>query len=145
MVVQETRQHATPSRSIAQLLRDLRDELARLFRQEILLARSEVAEQTSRAGRNLGKLVVGGLVAYAGLLMLLVACAIAVRSGLLAAGLAPWLALALGFLVTGAIVGAIGYVLVQACVKELGTTSLVPRQTVESLRENKEWVKEKVS
>jgi hypothetical protein len=144
VVIQEARR-PTSKRPVAKLLRDLRDDLGTLFRQEVRLARTEVAEQAARAGRDLGKLAAAGLLAHAGLLMLLVACSLGIGALILAAGLSSGLSLGLGFAITGILAAAVGLALLQTASKELRSRNLVPRQTVESLRENKEWIKEKVS
>ncbi|MBX6341977.1 MAG: phage holin family protein, partial [Thermomicrobiaceae bacterium] len=48
-------------------------------------------------------------------------------------------------LIVGVIVLAIGLVLIQMGRQNLQRTSLKPEQTIETLKEDKEWVKEQTS
>jgi hypothetical protein len=48
-------------------------------------------------------------------------------------------------LVIGAVVAVIGYVFVQKGLSTLKRESLVPGQTIQTVKETKEWVQEKVS
>ena len=129
-------------RGIADLLKDLRDETTTLLKQEVALAKTEVAQKGSRIGRNVGYLAAGGLVAYAGLLFILAALSSLTALGLrrvIDAETAMWLAP----LIIGGIVAVIGYTLVQKAISTLKSESLVPEQTVASLQENTQWVKQK--
>jgi hypothetical protein len=124
-------------RSLGELFGELASETSTLVRQEIGLAKTELTRNATRAGRDIGMIVVGGAVAYAGLLALL-AAAIA---GLAALGL-PWWAAAL---LVGLVVGIIGYVLIQRGRDALAREDLAPRQTIETLKEGAAWAKEQVS
>src|SRR4051812_47780781 len=57
--------------SIVTLLQTLRDETTTLLRQEVKLAKVELTEKLSHMGRNAAQLATGGLVAYAGAILLL--------------------------------------------------------------------------
>ncbi|MDP9478461.1 MAG: phage holin family protein, partial [Actinomycetota bacterium] len=57
-------------RSIGELIAELSRETVTLVRNEIQLAKAEMSQKASRVGKNVGFLVVGGLVAYTGLLAL---------------------------------------------------------------------------
>src|SRR5687767_11341854 len=58
-------------RSIADLLKELRDESSNLLRQEVALAKTEMAEKAADYGKNAASIATGGAVAYAGALLLL--------------------------------------------------------------------------
>src|SRR4051812_1482484 len=58
---------------IADLLREFREETMTLAKQEIALAKAEMKEKTSIVTRNTAYMVAGGLIAYAGLIFLLIA------------------------------------------------------------------------
>jgi xanthine/uracil permease len=127
-------------RSIGQLLKELRDETTTLLRQEVELAKTEMSEKASRAGRNLGALAVGGGVAFLGALALLAAVVYGLTSILnqfMSVGVAIWLAP----LIVGLVLAGIGYSLVQKALATLRQESLTPRKTNETLQENKEWLK----
>jgi len=123
-------------RSLGELLGDLARESSTLVRQEISLARTELAEKGAEVGKDLGRLAVGGAIAYAGLLAIIAAVII----GLAAAGVPWWLAA----LIVGIVVAGVGYALVQQGLTALKQVDLGPRQTVETLREDAQWAKEQV-
>ena len=136
------RTHAT--RSIPELIKELRDETILLLRQEVALAKTEMAEKSREYARNASYIAIGGMVAYAGFLFVLGA----ITYGLLgwfaamdmSPAIAPWLAPA----IVGVIVGAIGAGMVAKGRNTLKNERPTPRRTVESLQENKEWLKRKV-
>ncbi len=123
-------------RSLADLFTDLLHDTSTLIRQEIRLAKAELTQNATEAGRNIGAMVAGGAVIYAGVLAILAAIIL----GLIQIGVTPWLSA----LLVGIIVAATGYLLVSRARKALSGASLVPSQTVESLKEDKEWAKEQV-
>ncbi len=130
-------------RSIGQLLKELRDETTTLLRQEVDLAKTEMSEKASRAGKNLGSLAVGGGVAFLGALALLAAVIYGLTSLLnqfMSVGVAIWLAP----LIVGLVLAAVGYNLVQKALATLKQESLTPRTTTQTLQENKEWLRAKM-
>jgi hypothetical protein len=130
-------------RSIGDLLKELRDESIVLMRQEVALAKAEVAEKIQRTMKNTGYIAVGGAVAFAGLFFLLLAASQAIAGILVAAGaadMAPWLAP----LIVGVIVGIAGLLMVMKGKKTLEKESIAPEHTVGTLKDNKQWVKEKL-
>ena len=130
-------------RSIGQLLKELRDETTTLLRQEVDLAKTEMAEKASRTGKNLGSLAVGGGVAFLGALALLAAVVYGLTSflnQLMSVGVAIWLAP----LIVGLVLAAIGYSLVQKALATLKQESLTPQKTTQTLQENKEWLRAKM-
>jgi hypothetical protein len=124
-------------RSLADLFTELARETSTLVRQEVQLAKAELTQSATEAGRAVAFLLVGGAVAYAGVLFLL----LAVVYGLIEAGLDGWLAAGL----VGLIVVVIGAVLVMRARASLSAASLAPRRTVESLKEDTEWAKEQLT
>lgn len=141
--------HQTPTSphgpSIGTLLRDLTDETRTLLQQEVDLAKTEITEKAGRIGRNIAYLAVGAFIAYAGLLTLLAAASIGSAVALQSAGLDPAISAWLGPLIVGIVVGAIGYIFVQKAISTLKHESLVPRKTLNSLREDKEWLKDQMT
>jgi hypothetical protein len=135
---------AGDSRSLADLLRQLRNEMTALLRQEVALAKTETTEKASRVARNGAYLAIGGLVAYAGVILLLVAATAGLYVGLVAAGLTNATSGWLAPLIVGAIVAVIGYALVQKALSTLRRESMVPERTVHSLQRDQQWAKEKV-
>jgi hypothetical protein len=132
------------SRTLGDLIKELRDETTLLFRQEIALAKSEMSEKTARYVRNIGYLVVGAAVGYLALALLLVAAMFGIIPGLRAAGLGPNIYAWLAPVIIGLIVGIIGYAMIQKGISTLRRESIVPSKTVASLQENKEWIGRKI-
>jgi hypothetical protein len=90
--------------------------------------------------------VVGGAVGYAGLLVILAAIVIGLTQ--LIASLSGWTLItsaALAAMLVGVIVGAVSYVLVTGALTALKNTDLAPRQTIESVKEDAQWIKDQVS
>lgn len=122
--------------SIGSLFTDLTDDMGRLVRQEIELARIETMQKINQTLRSVVLMVAGGLVAYAGFITLLIAVAI-----LLGQIMPYWLStLLVG--VIGLIVGAI---LIGSGRSSLTNLTVVPENTVESIKEDARWAKEQVS
>lgn len=131
--------------SIPGLLRDLRDETTTLFRQEVALARTELKENASRLGGHVAHLAIGGFVAYAGLIVLLIGLGHLLGALLTRAGLDPDLTQWLAPTLVGAAVAIVGWVLVARAKHALSGDTLAPRQTIDSLKTNKHWAQSKLS
>lgn len=132
--------HVRENRSAGELLRELSQESVTLLRQEVALAKAEMTEKASKFGRNAAYLAIGGFVAYAGFLVLLVAITAVLYvllDGAVGIGWALWLAP----LIVGVVVGIVGYVLIQKAIATMKREGLVPHKTAETMRENKEWLR----
>jgi xanthine/uracil permease len=132
------------NRSIADLLRELRDESVQLFRQEVALAKVEVSHKASQTGRNIGYLAAGGLVAFLGAFFILFAVTALLYAGLAEAGLSREMAGWLSPMIVGVVVALIGYGLVQKAISTLRNQTYVPEKTMQTLQEDKQWVQQKV-
>jgi hypothetical protein len=130
--------------TVVDLIKQLRDEGTTLFRQEILLAKQEMSEKVSRVGRNVGYLVAGGLVAYAGVVVILLALSVLLYTGLVAAGLSHFVSGWLAPLIVGGVVALIGFGLVKKAQHALADEDAVPERTMQSLQEDKQWIQNKV-
>lgn len=124
-------------RSLGDLFSELAQETSTLVRQEVQLAKAELTQSATEVGRAIGFLVVGGAIAYAGFLAILAAIIL----GLWDAGLAGWVAA----LLVGLMVIAISLILIARARAMLKAPNLAPRKTVESLKEDKAWVKEQAT
>jgi Putative Actinobacterial Holin-X, holin superfamily III len=123
-------------RPIGDLLGDLANQVSGLVRQEVELARTEIAASLMQAGRGAGLTGLGGALIHAGFLTLLAAIVL----GLVQTGLDPWFAA----LLVGALVIGVGIVMTSIGLKEVQTTDVAPRQTVASLRRDVEYVREQL-
>ncbi len=128
-------QRPRDDRSLGELFADLSRETTTLVRQEVELAKTEMTQKASRVLKNVGFLAIGGAVAYAGFLAIIAAVII------LLAAILPWW---LSALLVGIVIAAIGGFLIWKGLDALKKEDLVPRETLESLKEDQEWAKEQV-
>ena len=133
------------NRSIFGLLRELRDEFSTLLRQEVALAKTEVSEKADMAKRNAIYIAVGGVIALSGFLCLLAAASIGLAVALREAGVSPDIASWLGPLLVGVVVAIVGYVLLQKGISTLKRESLTPERTVQSIKEDTAWARQKIA
>jgi hypothetical protein len=131
--------------NIVDLLKNLRDDTTTLVRDEISLAKTEISEKIASAARNVRYLAAGALVAYAALIIILQGISLLLRDLFISAGMNPASASLLGFLIVGAVVGVVGAILIVKALNTLKKEPLTPTKTAETLKEDKEWVQNKVS
>jgi hypothetical protein len=98
-----TSQNDVPERTVGQLVADATHDLSSILRSEIALAKAEIGADAKRAGAGAGMVAAAGVFAFLALILLLIAAAY----GLVAAGLAPWLA----FLIVAGVLLVIGAIL----------------------------------
>lgn len=122
--------------SIGDLFTGLTEDMTKLLRQEIELARVETTQKINRAMRSVIMLAAGGFVAYAGLILLLIAVAI---------GLSNWMPLWLSTLIVSVVALVVGAILIGSGRNSLSNLTVVPENTVESIKEDARWAKEQVS
>jgi uncharacterized membrane protein YqjE len=118
-------------RSLSELLSELSDDVSRLLRQEVQLAKVELKQEATKAGKAgalLGAAATLGFVA-----LLLVAWAASW-------GLAAVLPTGLAFLVVSVVVGAVAAGLGLAGKKRARRINPTPETTIETLKEDKEWL-----
>lgn len=120
-------------RSAGELLTQLSQETSTLVRQEVQLAQAEMTQKATRVGKNSGFLVVGVIVAYTGLLAI-IAGAIAVLGNVIPVWLS---ALLIGFVIT-----AVGGLLAFKGIRTLRSEQPAPQETVETLQEDRQWLKD---
>jgi hypothetical protein len=131
--------------NILDLVKSLRDDTSGLIRDEVALAKAELGEKIAAASRNIGYLAAGALVAYAGMIFLLVAVSFILRALFLAGEVSEPIANVLSFLIVGAIIGGVGASLLTKAINTLKKETPIPTKTVKSLKEDKAWVQRKVS
>ncbi|WP_119066772.1 phage holin family protein [Rubrobacter indicoceani] len=122
-------------RSLGELFAQMAQETSTLVRQEVALAKAEIGQKASRAGRHAGILAVGGAVAYAGFLAI-IAGVIYLLADL------DFVPLWLAAFVVGLVVAAVGYFLIRKGLDALKQEDLAPRQTMEILKEDQQWIKD---
>ena len=98
-----TSQNGATERTLGQLVADATHDISSIMRSEIALAKAEVGANAKMAGAGAAMFAVAGFFAFLALILLLIAAAY----GLVAAGLAPWLA----FLIVAGVLLVIGAIL----------------------------------
>lgn len=121
--------------SLGSLFRDLADDLSDLTRREIELARTETMEKVSHASKAVVSMATGGFIAYAGLLFLLAAAVMVI---------ATWVPYWLSAVIVGGVAVIIGLTMLQSGRSALKNTNMTPEKTVDTMKENAQWVKEKI-
>jgi hypothetical protein len=127
---------AKEDRSLGDLFAELAGETGTLVRQEVALAQTEIVHKATKAGKNVGYLVVGGAVAYAGVLAIIAGVII-----LLANFMPAWLSA----IVIGLAIAAAAYFMISSALAELKKTDPMPRNTIETIKEDAKWLKNEVT
>jgi hypothetical protein len=122
-------------RSIGELFSELATETTTLVRQEIQLAKVELGHKASQVGTRVGVIGAAGAVAYAGVLAVVAAVIL-----LLGEHMPYWVSA----LLVGIILVGVGYWLTQQQLQALKNVDPVPRATVATLKQDKEWAKEQL-
>ncbi|GAA2216318.1 phage holin family protein [Nonomuraea monospora] len=119
--------------SLGDLVGDLGSDLSKLFRQEVELAKTEIREEATKAGKAAGMFGGAGFAGWMTALFL----SLALVWGLDAAIDAGWAALIVAVLwgVTAAVMFVMGR-------KRLQTVSPVPEETVKTLKEDVQWARD---
>jgi hypothetical protein len=118
--------------SIGEIISDISDGLSQLFRQEVELAKAEIRTEASKAGKAAG--MFGG----AGVAGLLTAIML---SFALTYGLGNVMDLGWAALIVGVLWAIAAAVLFAAGRSRARTVSPMPRQTIETLKEDAQWLK----
>lgn len=118
--------------SLGSLVGQLTSDVSTLMRQEVALAKAELKEEAKKAGKGAGMLGAAGLAGYFVLLFLSLTI-----MWLLGEVMWLWLA-ALIVMILWGVAAAVLFVMGRKQLKEVNPK---PEQTVETLREDKEWVK----
>jgi uncharacterized membrane protein YqjE len=121
--------------SLGELFSTLTSDLSQLVRSEMELARVEIREEASKAGKAAGMLGGGAVAALVALILL---------TSAVAWGLAEVVDAGWAFLIVGVVVGAAAAVLAMNGRKKLAEVRPVPDQTVETLKEDARWAKAQV-
>jgi len=122
-----------PERSLGELFADLSQQTSLLIRQEVQLAKTELSQKATQAGRAGAMLGAGGAVAHAALLTFTATIVLL----LVRFGLDAWAAAGL----TALVLAAIGYVLVRSGLHTLRQPIITPVATIDSIKETAQWLK----
>ena len=118
--------------SLGQLVGELTEDLSRLMRQELELAKAELRQEASKAGKAAGMLGAAGFAGYMTAVLLSLALVFALGS-LMGLG---WAAL-----IVAVLWGAAGFALFSTGRKRLRDVNPKPERTIETLKEDAEWAR----
>lgn len=125
---------AVQDASLGSLLKQLAHEVPSLLTKEVALAKSEARESLHSTRRGVAAVSLGGAVALAGFIVVLMAAVYALGNVV-----APWLAA----LLVGGITLAVGLVMVDAGKKKFDAQALKPDRTMDALRKDKNALQER--
>ncbi len=120
-------------KSIGELFTDLTQGVSTLVRQEVQLAKTEISEHISAGVKGIGFLIVAGCLAFVGFQALVAAAILG-----LSLVVAPWLA---AMIVAVALLLVAG-VLVPSALSGLKKMAAPPKKTIETLKEDAQWIKQ---
>ena len=122
--------------SIGDLVKEIASDMSLLVRQEVELAKAEVKQEASKAGKGAGMLGAAGFAGYMTLVLLSLAAVfgIATETGL------GWAAL-----VVAGVWAVVGAVLAAAGRSQLRRVHPKPERTVETLKEDARWARHPIS
>jgi uncharacterized membrane protein YqjE len=126
-MAQETRE------SFGELLGQVASNSAALVRDEIALAKQEMSEKVAELRSGVVLIGIGAVVALVGTLALIAAAII---------GLGYWIGPGWSALIIGGLLTLAGAIAAVSGIGRLKRTNLKPEQTIETLEEDKEWLKE---
>jgi len=122
--------------SLGAMIGDLVGDVQDLIRGEVNLAKQEVKEEAKAAGMGIGLMVGAGVLAFVGLFFIGLTL-----TYVLDAFIPSWAAA----LIVAALFLIAAFVLFNMGKGRLQHVDPVPRQTVESIKEDAEWVKQQIS
>ena len=122
--------------SLGDLVSRLTQQASELAQHEVRLARLEMQAKARTAARGAAMIAAGGLVAYAGVIALVFALVWA-----LDIVLPLWAAALVG----GILVVAIGAGIVWAGMEQLRNDGVLPKKTIQTMKENARWAKRQVA
>ena len=120
-------------RSLGELFSDLSQQTAELIRQEMRLAKAELSDKLSDVGKHVAMIAAAAVFGLAALM--------AVTAGivllLVEFGVAPWLSA----VITAVVMGLVAFLLAQSGLAALRKKSIAPVETIDSLKETTQWLK----
>lgn len=123
-------------RPVSDLVSELTSDMTVLFRKELELAKIEVRQELSAAGKAAGLLAGGAILALVALMLLAHAASW---------GLAEVLPVGLAFLIVAVVIGVVAAVLALLGRNRLRKVQPVPQQAVETTKEDIEWAKHRTT
>jgi hypothetical protein len=137
MAIKDQTENELRERPLGEVAKELTSDLSLLVRQEIALAKAEMAEKGRTAAPGLGMFGGAGIVAL---------CAAGAMTAFLILVLSLFLPDWAAALIVGGALAAIAYVLIQQGKERVADAGKpVPEQTIETVKEDVEWAKTRAS
>jgi len=127
---------AREAESLGALFSGVLEDLQDIVRAEIRLAKTELQEDAAAAGKALGSMALGGVVALFGVVFLLLTAVFV---------LDIWLPLWVSAGIVTVVLLVAAAILVLGGKKALSAQNLAPEQTIATLKEDQAWVKAQIS
>lgn len=124
------------TRGIGELIHDVAEDTSRLARQEVHLARLELAEIVRGIGKGTAMMVAAGALGILAVQIFVFGLVLLVGGEILSGRF--WIAA----FITTALMTAVAVVLVKKGLEALSPKNMIPDQTVASLKEDREWLKQ---
>lgn len=125
--------------SVGRLISELMRDVGTLFRQEIDLARAELAGKADQAKGGVLKIGIAAGMGLTGVFALAGAAVLGLTL-LLSVWMSPLAAAFIGALLVGGGLALGAYLLYHRGVQEVQVRTFIPERTLESLKENAQWV-----
>ena len=122
--------------SIGSILSGLLTDLQGMVRGEIALARAEVKEDVSTAGRAAGELAAAAFLGLTGFIFLMLGATYVLNI---------WMRMWIAAAIVGLVLLAIAAILGMNGKSKLSATSLKPDRTIDSVKETTEWAKQRMT
>lgn len=127
---------AATEKSLGDLFGDLARDTSRLVRQEVRLAKAEVTEKATKAGKDAALIAGGGVLAF----YALGAFFTALIFGLIAMKMPAWGAA----LLVGVVIAVAAALLIMQGIAGLKRINPIPEQTIETLKEDQKWLRDEL-
>lgn len=124
--------------SVADIVGGIVGDVQDLARKEVALAKQEIKEELNGAKEAGIRLGIGAVVFIIGALFLMIALALGIAALL---NQPSWV----GFAIVGVIFAIVGGILLYLGQQRAKTVNPVPEKTIESMKENVEWIKDRTT
>ena len=131
----EYQTYTQPETSLGDLFSRLSEQASTLIRQEIQLAQTEMTRKATKAGRNAAFIALGALIALSAFFSVIAALIL-----VLAQVMEAWLAA----LIVAVVLAIAAALLIQYGISKLKQIDPAPRRTIETMKENKEWLTQQI-
>jgi hypothetical protein len=132
-----------PDTSLLRIIKDLRDDTATLFRQEVALAKREIAGKALSFGRNTAMIAAGAVIGLYAVFFFFLFLNNLIQAGVHRIGLSPAVSAWFAPLFLSMLIAAGALILALKALKAMRKEKAVPQRTLDSIREDKDWIKSK--